>query len=120
QTEIEAHFGDQIETVDDVAFDRGAMALRARRRKTLHAITLSEAPLAIEPSAETARIFADGLIAAGLDQLPWTKPVKQWRDRVMYLRGAERSLAENPWPDLSEDALAAQRGTWLAPALLDK
>ncbi len=32
-----------------------------RRKRTLHAITLSEAPMALSPSAETARIFADGL-----------------------------------------------------------
>jgi ATP-dependent helicase HrpB len=118
--QIEAHFADQIETVEEISFDRGAMALRARRRKTLHAITLSETPTALEPSAETARIFADGLVAAGLDQLPWSKPVKQWRDRVMFLRAAESKLSENPWPDLSDDALAAQRETWLVPALLDK
>jgi ATP-dependent helicase HrpB len=120
QAEIEAHFADQIETADEVSFDRGAMALRARRRKTLHAITLSETPLALEPSEETARVFADGLIAAGLDQLPWSKPIKQWRDRVMFLRAAESELSENPWPDLSDDALAAQREIWLVPALLDK
>jgi ATP-dependent helicase HrpB len=120
QAEIEAHFADQIETADEVSFDRGAMALRARRRKTLHAITLSETPLALEPSEETARVFADGLIAAGLDQLPWSKPIKQWRDRVMFLRAAEGELSENPWPDLSDDALAAQREAWLVPALLNK
>jgi ATP-dependent helicase HrpB len=120
QAEIEAQFADQIETADEISFDRGAMALRARRKKTLHAITLSETPLALEPSEETARILADGLIAAGLDQLPWSKPVKQWRDRVMFLRAAEGNLSENPWPDLSDDALAAQRETWLTPALLDK
>jgi ATP-dependent helicase HrpB len=120
QAEIEAHFVDQIAILDDVSFDRGAMALRARRKKTLHAITLSETPLALEPSEETARIFADGLIAAGLDQLPWSKPVKQWRDRVMFLRAAEGAASENPWPDLSDEALMAQRETWLVPALLDK
>ena len=120
QAEIEAHFADQIETADEISFDRRAMALRARRRKTLHAITLSETPLALEPSEETARILAAGLIAAGLDQLPWSKPVKQWRDRVMFLRAAEGNLSENPWPDLSDDALAAQRETWLVPALLEK
>jgi ATP-dependent helicase HrpB len=120
QSEIEARFADQIETADEVFFDRGAMALRARRRKALHAITLSEAPLALETSEETARIFADGLIVAGLDQLPWSKPVKQWRDRVMYLRSAESASPDNPWPDLSDDALRAQRETWLVPALLDK
>ncbi|MGC1666314.1 MAG: ATP-dependent helicase HrpB [Bradyrhizobium sp.] len=120
QAEIEAHFADQIETVDEISFDRGSMALRARRKKTLRAITLSETPRALEPSVETARIFADGLVAAGLDQLPWSKPIKQWRDRVMFLRAAESAASENPWPDLSDDALAAERESWLVPALLDK
>jgi ATP-dependent helicase HrpB len=116
QAEIERHFADQIEAADEISFDRGAMALRARRKKTLHAITLSEAPMALQPSAETARVLAEGLIAAGLDKLPWSKPLKQWRDRVMFLRAAEGDA----WPDLSDDALAAARENWLVPALYDK
>jgi ATP-dependent helicase HrpB len=116
QADIEWHFVDQIESADEISFDRTAMALRARRKKTLHAITLSEAPLALKPSAETAGVLADGLIAAGLDRLPWSKPLKQWRDRVMFLRAAEGES----WPDLSDDALAAQREAWLVPALYDK
>jgi ATP-dependent helicase HrpB len=120
QAEIEAHFADQIETADEISFDRGAMALRARRRKTLHAITLSEAPLALKPSAETASVLADGLVAVGLDKLPWSKPAKQWRDRVMFLRKAEGDGVEHSWPDLSDDALIAQREAWLVPVLTDK
>jgi ATP-dependent helicase HrpB len=116
QADIELRFADQIESADEVSFDRSALALRARRKRTLHAITLSEAPMALTPSAETARVLADGLIAAGLDKLPWSKPLKQWRDRVMFLRKAEGE----PWPDLSDDALAAQREAWLVPALYDK
>ncbi len=116
QAEIEQHFADQIETADEISFDRSALALRARRRKTLHAITLSEAPLALQPSMETARVLADGLTASGLDKLPWSKPLKQWRDRVTFLRKAEGES----WPDLSDDALAAQREAWLVPALSDK
>jgi ATP-dependent helicase HrpB len=118
--EIERHFADQLETADEISFDRGALALRARRRKTLHAITLSEAPLALQPSAETALVLADGLIAVGLDKLPWSKSAKQWRDRVMFLRKAEGETSEHSWPDLSDDALAAQREAWLVPALYDK
>jgi len=118
--EIEQHFADQIATADEVSFDRGAMALRARRKKTLHAITLSEAPMALQPSAETARVMADGLIAAGIDKLPWSKPLKQWRGRVMFLRKAEGDTLRHSWPDLSDDALAAQRETWLVPVLYDK
>ena len=116
QEEIERRFADHIDTAEEVSFDRSALALRARRKRTLHAITLSEAPMALSPSAETARIFADGLIAAGLDKLPWSKSLKQWRDRVMFLRKAEGDA----WPDLSDDALAASREAWLVPALYDK
>jgi ATP-dependent helicase HrpB len=115
QEEIEAHFKDHIDIADEVAFDPGALALRARRRKTLHALTLSESPLALKPSAETARILADGLIAQGLEKLPWSKAAKQWRDRVMFLRKAEGES----WPDLSDDALVARRDDWLLPALSD-
>jgi ATP-dependent helicase HrpB len=116
QEEVEQRFADQIESTEEVSFDRNAMALRARRKRALHAITLSEAPMTLLPSAETARVFADGLIAAGLDQLPWSKSLRQWRDRVMFLRKAEGEA----WPDLSDDALAISRETWLVPTLYDK
>ena len=118
--DIEQHFADQIEVADEISFDRDAMALRARRKRTLHAITLSETPMALSPSAETARVLADGLVSSGLDGLPWSKLLKQWRDRVMFLRAAEAGATTNPWPDLSDDALAAQREAWLTPALYDK
>jgi ATP-dependent helicase HrpB len=116
QEEIEHHFADQIESVDEIAFDREAMAVRARRKRRLHAVTLLEAPLPVQPSADTARLLANGLIAAGLDRLPWSKGLKQWRDRVMFLRKAEGE----PWPDLSEAALADHQEAWLVPALFDK
>lgn len=116
QDEIEQHFAEHIESVEEISFDRGAMALRARRKRALHAITLSEATLAVSPSEDTARIFAAGLIAAGLDRLPWSKAAKQWRDRVMFLRKAEG----DSWPDLSDDGLIARRDDWLVPALYDK
>jgi ATP-dependent RNA helicase HrpB len=124
QDEIEFHFANHIETIDEISFDRGAMALRARRKRTLHAITLSEAPLALSPSPETARIFADGLIAAGLDRLPWSKAARQFRDRVMFLskaQGADKGNVQGEsWPDLTDDALAARREDWLVPLLADK
>ncbi len=116
QADIEQRFADQIENSEEISFDRGAMALRGRRRKTLHAITLSEAPMALSPSASTAKIFADGLVAAGLDKLPWSKSSRQWRDRVAFLRKAEG----DSWPDLSDAALAADTDNWLMPVLYDK
>jgi ATP-dependent helicase HrpB len=116
QAEIEARFADEIASADEMWFDKDAMALRGRRRKRLHAITLAEAPLQISPSEDSAKIFAEGLVAAGLDRLPWSKALTQWRGRVMFLRAAEGDA----WPDLSDAALAATTETWLAPALFDK
>jgi len=116
QDEIEARFADHITIEDETSFDKAAMALRARRRKRLHAITLSEQNLPVATSAQTAQILADGLAAGGLDRLPWSKPLKQWRDRVMFLR----ATAPDEWPDLSDAALVASRAEWLAPALQDK
>jgi len=61
------------------------------------------------PGPEAATKLTEGILRIGLDRLPWTKPLRQWRDRVMFLRqagGAE-------WPDLSDAALAADVD-WLA------
>ncbi|NPV20312.1 ATP-dependent helicase HrpB [Bradyrhizobium aeschynomenes] len=114
--DIERHFAAHIEARDEVSFDPNAMALRARRRRKLHAITMADAPVALTPSEETARIFADGLCAAGLDRLPWSKAAKQWRDRVTFLRKAEG----DSWPDLSDAGLSERREDWLVPLLADK
>ncbi|WP_316198936.1 ATP-dependent helicase HrpB [Bradyrhizobium sp. SZCCHNS2002] len=114
--DIERHFADQIETKDEIIFDRNAMALRGRRKRSLHAITLSESPVALTPSDKTARILADGICDVGIDKLPWSKAAKQWRDRVMFLRKAEGET----WPDLSDDGLVTKREEWLVPMLADK
>ena len=116
QADIEARFADQIENTDDVSFDRASLSLRGRRKRVLHAITLSEAPFTLKPSEDTARVFADGLIAVGIERLPWSKALQQWRGRVMFLRASEGDA----WPDLSDTALAAARESWLMPALFDK
>jgi ATP-dependent helicase HrpB len=61
-------------------------------------------------------MLAAGIARLGLDRLPWPKGLRQWRDRVAFLRRAEGE----EWPDLSDAALAASADGWLAPALRDK
>lgn len=115
--EIEAQFAKQITAEDSVTFDRAAMALRGRKRRRLGEVTLSEAPMQLLPSEATAGVLADGLVAAGLDRLPWSKALIQWRDRVAFVRTVER---DSSWPDLSDAALAEIRERWLVPVLADK
>jgi ATP-dependent helicase HrpB len=114
--EIEAHFGDRIENREEIAFDAASASLKARRARRLGAISLAEQVRKVEPTDDTARMLAEGLAKLGIDKLPWSKPLKQWRERVMFLRGAEG----DEWPDLSDAALAETAAGWLASALAGK
>jgi ATP-dependent helicase HrpB len=114
--EIEAHFADAIEARDEVIFDEATATLRGRRLRRLGAIVLNEQPQRVVPSDEAARMLAEGVARIGIDRLPWTKSLRQWRDRVMFLRRAEGDA----WPDLSDTALAATAADWLAAAFAGK
>jgi ATP-dependent helicase HrpB len=114
--EIEANFGERIEARDEIAFDASTGSLRARRLRRLGAVTLGEQVRKVEPDDATARMLAEGIARLGIDRLPWSKALRQWRDRVMFLRRAEG----DEWPDLSDAALAATAAEWLATALAGK
>ena len=113
--EIEARFADRIVTRDEVTFDQASASLRARRQRRLGAITLGEQPMPVETNEESARILAQGVARLGIERLPWSKALRQWRDRVMFLRTAEG----DEWPDLSDAALAADTD-WLASLFYNK
>lgn len=110
-SDIEQRFADEIESRDDVTFDAASASLRARKARKLGSIALSEQIVAVKPDETTARILSDGVIKLGLQRLPWTKALSQWREREMFLRNAEG----DEWPDLSDGALAARAEEWLTP-----
>ena len=114
--EIEGLFSERIVEGDEVSFDAASASLRARWARRLGALALAERPIPIAPNEETARRLARGIAELGLDRLPWSKALAQWRDRVTFLRRHEGE----DWPDLSDPALAASVDKWLAPTLSDK
>jgi ATP-dependent RNA helicase HrpB len=114
--EIETHFRARIVEREELTLDNATLSLRARRLRRLGAITLDEQIRKVEPNDETAQMLAEGIVRLGIDRLPWTKSLRQWRDRVMFLRQAEGE----DWPDLSDAALAASATDWLAAALAGK
>jgi len=113
--EIEARFAGRIATREEIAFDPATASLRMRRFRRLGAIALYEQPMPVSASEVAARLFAEGIARLGIDRLPWTNALRQWRDRVMFLRHVEGG----EWPDLSDAALAADID-WLAAALAGK
>jgi ATP-dependent helicase HrpB len=122
--EIEAGQAQRIEIRQEMIFDAGTASLRARRLRGLGALTLVEQPMTIVPSEESARLLAQGIARMGIDRLPWTKALRQWRDRVMFLRsakdlGSKSAPVDAAWPDLSDAALAGA-ADWLMPATTGK
>ena len=111
--EIETHFADRIVAREDVAFDAASLSLRGRNSRRLGAIVLGEQAVPVLPDENNARLFAESIANLGIDRLPWTEALKQWRDRVMFLRHSEGA----DWPDLSDAALAGSAAEWLARAL---
>jgi ATP-dependent helicase HrpB len=114
--EIEARFADHIEAKEEVAFDPQSSSLRGRRLRRLGALALAEQPIAVTADEAAAQALAAGIVRLGLDRLPWSKTLTQWRDRVRFLRRAEG----DEWPDVSNEGLGAHVGDWLTPALFGK
>ena len=98
----------------ELAFDPTRAALRARRTRRLGALVLGEASLAVPSDAAAALCLAAGVAALGVERLPWTPALRQWRDRVLFLRVAEGGDA---WPNVSDLGLAADGAAWLVPQL---
>ena len=136
-SEIETRFADRIESREEISFDAASASLRGRRSRRLGAVALAEQNMPVAPGPDAAQKLADGIVRLGLHRLPWSKPLQQWRDRVTFLRraadlgftrdrqlvvpkSAKADLGGEPWPYLSDAALAASASDWLLPLAADK
>jgi ATP-dependent helicase HrpB len=132
EEDVLAAAGNRICETTETDFDPSAAALRSRRMRRLDAIVLSAAPQVVAADEQTARLLAQGIARLGVSRLPWSKAQQQLRERVGFLRGAQRAggirpsgsdtmaRGEEDWPDLSDAALAATASEWLAPFLIGK
>jgi ATP-dependent helicase HrpB len=111
--DIEAMFGDRIETRASATIDPLTGVLRARRVRKLGRLVLSEAPLERLSGAELSQSLMDVVLDEGLGHLDWKDAANQLRARIAFMRGLEGDA----WPDWSDDALLAGAEAWLAPAL---
>lgn len=113
--DLETEFAEAISETNELTFDKAAEALRARRIKRLGALVLNEQIRPVPASDEAAAVLAKGLAGLGVARWPLTASARQWLDRITFLRRADPS-----WPDLSDTALEAGAGEWLARFLHGK
>lgn len=104
---------------DRVLWDAEKRGIAAVRESRFDRIVLDSRPLARPDPARYADALVDAVRQLGLDALPWTEGLRQWRARVRSLRRWMPELAD-ALPDLSDAHLLDTLDTWLRPALSGK
>ena len=96
--------------------DRGEQFV-AQRQRRVGRLVLESNPLEEVPAGALAAALAALVRRRGLQLLPWTPALQQWRARVQLLHRLQQGQADNPWPDLGDAALLANLEQWLLPCL---
>jgi ATP-dependent helicase HrpB len=122
EARLEREFPQRFVSEDRVVWDAPARAIAAVRERRYDRIVLDSRPLAKPDPSRYADALVDAVRQLGLDALPWTGGLRQWRARVRCLREWMPELAqgESALPDLSDEALMAGLDDWLKPALRGK
>ena len=116
ETRLRRDFADRFVERDFAHWDAQARALQARREKRFDRIILESKPAGRLNPTVAAEALSDAVAELGLEVLPWTDSLQQWRERVRWLRELQPQLG---LPDVSDPALLAARD-WLLPALQGK
>ena len=106
-------FADEVDVVDHVSWDDRRGDVLAERHHRLGSLVLKREPIGRPDPTSLAAAWADGIASEGLDLLPWSSDLSEWRRRVAFLRRVDG----DHWPDLSDEALLTTTGDWLAPHL---
>ena len=101
--------GALLETRTQASINKGA--LTATRTRALGAIPLRSAPASSLSEEEATALVAEHLAARGLGDLGWGKEASSLRERMRVLH----EVLGDPWPDVSDEALADSAHEWLAP-----
>jgi ATP-dependent helicase HrpB len=102
---------------DVVRWDEQNRALIARRETRYEQIVLESKPAGKPDPEQAAQALSDAVANYGMQSLPWSDALQQWRTRVNCLR---QWMPDLNLPDLSDAALLATRETWLKPAFHGK
>jgi ATP-dependent helicase HrpB len=114
RADLEQHFAGQIVDRAEIVWDEREQAVRARRERRLGALVLESTEIRNPDSQEIEKAVLTGLRQLGVAGLPWTEELLQWRARVLLMKQFAVASPE-PWPDLSDAALAATLEEWAPP-----
>ncbi|MDB5369706.1 MAG: ATP-dependent helicase HrpB [Roseomonas sp.] len=110
---LEARFPERLVREEGAAFDPRLNAVVARRRLRLGPLVLEESTIPHADPAAVAAELARAVASRAFRDLDWTEAARQTRARLAWMH----KVAPEEWPDVSDGALAADGGAWLAPWL---
>lgn len=110
-------FAERFSDADVVRWDADKRALVSRRETRFDEIMLSSKPGGKVDPALAAQALVKAVAELGLQCLPWSERLQQWRSRVQCLR---TWMEDTSLPDLSDTALLATLPGWLQPAFNGK
>lgn len=119
EARLERDFPKRFVDEDRVSWDAASRAVVAVRERRFDRIVLDTRPLPRPDPARCADALVEAVRQLGLDALPWTDILRQWRERVRCLRAwcPELAQGEPSLPDLSDAALLDTLDHWLRPAV---
>jgi ATP-dependent helicase HrpB len=113
RADVERVGRDAIRTQVRLEWDPAADDLRAVTERTLDALVLDTSRGPAQPGPATTEALVAHAIDTGLAVLGWAPASRALQARATWARQA---LGDD-WPDVSDDALAARAGDWLAAGL---
>jgi ATP-dependent helicase HrpB len=113
EARLREEFPQRFVEEDSVRWDAQNRALIARRETRFDQIVLDSRPAGRPDPAQAASALTEAVAQLGLQVLPWSEALSQWRIRVECLR---KWLPELGLPDLSDATLLANRHAWLRSA----
>lgn len=115
KSELLRLFDDQLDIDEIVAWDADRRIVTAEEQIRLGALVLESKPCRQPDPEKVTAALLQGLRSAGVGELGWTRQLRQWQARVLFLR---RVLGADQWPDISDERLEKDLEKWLGAHVL--
>jgi ATP-dependent helicase HrpB len=101
---------------ENVYWDDDRKMVAATVEKRVGSLVLSTKPVSKISTNARLNVLFNQIRAEGLKMIGWSENEIQWQHRVMSLKKWRK---EEPWPDVSDEALLARLDEWLEPFIGD-
>jgi len=118
EQQIFEHFSAHVTQSEKINWHSVEKAVVSKKQTCLGKIVLKESDINASVAQENiVKAFIRGLQQENISILPWTKALRQWQARVIFLYKQDKN---NNFPDLNDNRLIETLENWLATFLMGK